>query len=39
VAGVGKEIAETLDQAGRQVVIEEQFHAGTTIRLFSRSAA
>ena len=39
VAGVRKEIVQALNQTGRQVVIEEQFHAGTTMRLFSRSAA
>jgi hypothetical protein len=39
MVGVGKEIAKAVDQTGREVVIEKKFHDGTTIKLFSRSAA
>ena len=39
VAGIWEQVSQTVDQLGRQIMVEKQFHATATSRLRSRSAA
>ena len=36
---IGVKVGQLLDQFGRQILVKEEFHASTTIKRFSRSAA